>query len=578
MKKVISVNIGGLVFQIDDEAYRKLDAYITALRNQFADTEGGDEIIHDIEFRIAEIFTEKTKRSGQSAVMPEDIEEIVRIMGAPRDLQGEEDEQPHTANTSSTEQTSSTQEEPDPGLHDERENDKSSDWKTAGEPLDSPYAGRKRFYRDAEDKWLGGVCSGFATYVGIDPLIVRLAFLLFLIAGGSGAVLYLVLWAIVPEAKTASDRLQAKGEKVTIDSIERSIRKEAKDLKKRFKDFSHKAEQYAKDAEKYADKAGRQAESVSDEIEREARDIANRAEKKGRDFFVETGDSFRRMFRGGTRMILVLIIGVLMLTIFSSFAALAGTAGYVQLWLPGFTDHVFSTETQSTLAGLGLALVLAIPVVVTIYKAMKFILGIKGATKGVDAAFMFAWIIGLGMVITVGTRVAMEFQREVSFREEVPLNTGSASTVYLNLSNETEYAEYPFDSKSVGLIGDSLLFHRVDLDIRRAPDNRFSLETIRRARGLDRKQARLNARSIGFSYSQPVDSVLELSDWYQLHNSTWRDQQLGLVFNVPVGKGVVIGENLHPMISRVETDGWLGHSELYNQPLIMSEDGLVLEQ
>jgi hypothetical protein len=127
-------------------------------------------------------------------------------------------------------------------------------------------------------------------------------------------------------------------------------------------------------------------------------------------------------------------------------------------------------------------------------------------------------------------------------------------------------------------VGDSLLFHRVDLDIRRAPDNRFSLETIRRARGLDRKQARLNARSIGFSYSQPVDSVLELSDWYQLHNSTWRDQELGLVFNVPVGKGVVIGENLHPMISRVETDGWLGHSELYNQPLIMSEGGLILEQ
>jgi phage shock protein PspC (stress-responsive transcriptional regulator) len=510
--------------------------------------------------------------------MPEDIDEIVRIMGAPRDLQGEEDEQPHTANASSTEQTSSTREEPDPGLHDERENDKSSDWKNAGEPLDSPYAGRKRFYRDPEDKWLGGVCSGFATYVGLDPLIVRLAFLLFLIAGGSGAVLYLVLWAIVPEAKTASDRLQAKGEKVTIDSIERSIRKEAKDLKKRFKDFSHKAEQYAKDAEKYADKAGKQAESVSDEIEREARDIANRAEKKGRDFFVETGDSFRRMFRGGTRMILVLIIGVLMLTIFASFAALAGTAGYVQLWLPGFTDHVFSTETQSTLAGLGLALVLAIPVVVTIYKAMKFILGIKGGTKGIDAAFMFAWVIGLGMVITVGTRVAMEFQREVSFREEVPLNTGNASTVYLNLSNGAEYAEYPFDSKSVGLVGDSLLFHRVDLDIRRAPDNRFSLETIRRARGLDRKQARLNARSIGFSYSQPVDSVLELSDWYQLHNSTWRDQELGLVFNVPVGKGVVIGENLHPMISRVETDGWLGHSELYNQPLIMSEGGLILEQ
>lgn len=562
MKKVIRVNIGGLVFQIDNEAYDKLDSYISALRKQFEGTEGGEEIIHDIEFRIAEIFQEKTKRENREAILTEDIDEIIRVMGAPKDLE-EEEESPSAARPES---------ETGPAAPEEAEPETAG--ADAGDPTPPPpdprYEGRKRFYRNADDKLLGGVCSGLATYIDADPLVVRLAFILFTLAASAGIWLYIILWILVPEARTTSAKLQQRGEKVTVESIEKAIKRETRDLQKRFKDFQ-------KNPKEYFDKAERRAQDIAKQAEREAKDIADRAERKAKDFFVETGDPLRRMFRGGARLFAGLIVAAVAVGVVVITVALVGSAGYVRFGLPGFADYVFSTGTQSTLATAGMALVLAVPLVVLLYKAMKLMLNLRIGTRGLDGLFLAAWVVGVALVVGVGTRVAMEFQREVSYREEAPLAVAPSGVFRLNrMDDRFGNAVDWFDFETVRVYEDTVLFQDVELDIRKADDGRYALYTIRRARGQDRRDARNNARDIHYAFRQDGDSVVELSDWYALRHRTWRDQRLDLLFTVPVGRGLIIDPSLRPIVDDVETDG-LDRSSLYGVPLIMSDRGLVAQ-
>ncbi|MCR6720202.1 MAG: PspC domain-containing protein [Chitinophagaceae bacterium] len=171
MKKIININLSGRVIPIEDAAYEKLQGYIESLRRYFANEEGRDEIINDIESRIAELMSDKV-RKGAAAVTEADIEEIIASMGRPEDfdaIDAEETESAH-AHTQSNESRTS-------------------------------YARHKggRLYRDNSDKFIGGVCSGIANYINTDPAIVRILFAIITFGGfGLGFIIYLLLWMILP--------------------------------------------------------------------------------------------------------------------------------------------------------------------------------------------------------------------------------------------------------------------------------------------------------------------------------------------------------------------------------------------
>ena len=558
MKKVMSVNIGGLVFQIDNEAYAKLDGYIGALEKQFQGTEGSDEIIGDIESRIAEIFQDKMK-AGRESIRMEDIDEIVQIMGAPKDLQQDSEDIPVTATTqpSAAESTPSatTGRDATSGTTSSAGSEQQAR-KTA--PKEERYAaeesvgpGPKRFYRNGEDKVLGGVCSGFATYIDADPLVVRLAFLLAVLGFGVGPILYFILWIVVPEAKTTSDKLQMKGEKVTIDSIEKSIRKEADDLKKRFEGFK-------------------------DEIGNNPDHPVNRYEKRGRDFFGGAGNFIARLFRFGFKVFVGLLVAVIAVSIFSAIFGVTSGLGYATFLFPGALGLLFSSASQANMMLLGLMAVISIPLIIIAYKSFRFLLGIKVGTKPLDALFLISWIIGLGLVIVVGTRIGSEFQREVSYREEVPLQINPIKTIYLN-KLDPPARKFKHEDKlkmdGVSFSDDSLFFQRLKLDIEPSSNQEFALYTVRRARGKNRDQAVENARSISYRFRER-DSILALSGEYTINESTWRGQVLSLVVEVPVGKQIVIDERLRNMLDDVSMKVYLPDEELYNRPLLMSPNGL----
>ncbi len=211
MNKIFNINLGGYPFVIDDDAYAHLKWYIQTIKSHFSDSEGCDEIIGDIEVRMAELFTEKLA-NGQSIVSRKELDEVIKIMGTPEDFGAQ--------STNSFEDRSQDQ---------ARSKKKKYKIKTG-----------KRLFRDEEEKVLGGVCAGVAAYLGIeDPLWVRLITVV-LCFSGIGFIPYIILWIIVPAAKTSGDRLAMKGEPVNIHNIGKMVEEE-------IHDFSEKVTEFGKD-------------------------------------------------------------------------------------------------------------------------------------------------------------------------------------------------------------------------------------------------------------------------------------------------------------------------------------------
>src|SRR5690606_13511357 len=180
MKKIININLAGRVIPIEDSAYERLQAYIESLRRYFVMEEGRDEIINDIESRIAELMNEKV-RKGATSVTDADIDEIISSMGRPEDFAAEDAADAGTGSAYASNAETMT---------------------GAKSTFKKP---RGRLYRNMSDRFLGGVCSGVANYLNVDPAIIRLLFAIITFGGfGFGVILYILLWIILP-AKPLED-------------------------------------------------------------------------------------------------------------------------------------------------------------------------------------------------------------------------------------------------------------------------------------------------------------------------------------------------------------------------------------
>lgn len=174
MKKIISINIGGKVFQINDDAFKKLDTYIKHLQKHFSAEQGGDEIMEDMEARMSELLSEKTN-NGSNPVGYEEVMHVINTIG-------------------------------DPSQFDEHSKEQSSRNNNYKEDKYQPR--QKKLYRDTEDKVFFGVCSGLGYYFGVDALIIRLAFIIMLFTFGSPILIYLLLTILVPKAISYEEKVQ----------------------------------------------------------------------------------------------------------------------------------------------------------------------------------------------------------------------------------------------------------------------------------------------------------------------------------------------------------------------------------
>lgn len=224
MNKTININLGGHPFIIDEKAYDLLSTYLNRLESHFSYSEGCEEIIEDIEMRIAELFNERLKT--RQIVTTADFDYIVEVMGKPEDLGCSTESDEHSTYA---------------------ENGTAESGRNAYE-----FKVGKKIFRDEENKLVGGVCSGISTYIGLeDPIWVRVLFAVFFFGLGFGGVAYLVLWMAIPAAKTRQDRMAMRGKKIDINSIAKTIENEFNNLSESLSDMGDVYKQKRKEKTKH---------------------------------------------------------------------------------------------------------------------------------------------------------------------------------------------------------------------------------------------------------------------------------------------------------------------------------------
>lgn len=192
MKITVSVNLGGYSFNIDEDAYAELKRYLKNLEMHFAGEESSSEILSDIESRMAELFKARLT-SYKQVINIQDVNQVISVMGHPEDFS--DNEGPTRKEKFST-----------PGAH--------------------------RMYRDPDKRIIGGICAGMGAYWDIEPWIVRIIFIAITMAGGLGILIYLILYIVLPEAKTTAQKIEMKGDPVNIHNIKESVKKEFDTVRK----------------------------------------------------------------------------------------------------------------------------------------------------------------------------------------------------------------------------------------------------------------------------------------------------------------------------------------------------------
>jgi phage shock protein PspC (stress-responsive transcriptional regulator) len=275
MKKNISINLQGMIFHIEEDGYEQLSQYLAAIKTYFSSYKGHEEIIADIEARIAEIFYAKLSPTKQ-VITREDVQALIAQMGSVADFQRieeeEEQEQAHTYAGTGPEQASGQayqQASTSKRIYSDQSrkvvggvaagiaNYLNTDplwirlflvflvliapvtagisagvvviayllcWLAFPKSYSLPETSSKKLFRDPRDKKLGGVASGMAYFFGTDVAVIRLLFLISVFLGGFGIIAYIVLWIIVPEASSITDQAQMQGNPVTLSGIEESLK------------------------------------------------------------------------------------------------------------------------------------------------------------------------------------------------------------------------------------------------------------------------------------------------------------------------------------------------------------------
>ncbi len=344
MKRTVTANISGIVFYIEEDAFHELEAYLKRIREHLAEEEGIEEIMEDIEARLAELFKERTGKSKE-VITDQDVAEVIGIMGRPEDLY-------------------------DKGEAEAEE-----------EEADQAYAGPKngpdkRVYRNPDDKLLGGVCSGISAYMGWDPLWLRLGFVLATLLVGTGPLLYIILWVIIPEARTRNEKLHMRGESINLDNLKRRMKEEGEELKDRFGRFKE--------------------EMKSEDVKGHGRQVGQRLKELFQGILYWLGKSAEKL-GGGLLLLFALSFTIIL---FVGYAGGGDHFTFVHTPETNYTFNAFLAEhiqdsLHRTLFKSSFFLAIGIPMFAFFFYGSKILFGFQRRLRSFGPLLFILWIIGL---------------------------------------------------------------------------------------------------------------------------------------------------------------------------------------
>lgn len=488
MKKTFTANLNGTVFHIEEDAYDQLQRYLANIRAKFSGSSEAEEIMSDIENRIAELFHERLQ--GRQAVSMMDVDHVIQVMGQPEDYV-DDDAEPASGQSG---------------------------------PAGQYTRGRthKRLFRNPDDRWIGGVLSGLAAYFGHNPLWYRIAFILILIGGwGSPVLAYLLMWALVPEAVGAAEKLEMNGEPVTVDNIKRMFEEGAE----RVKDGAQKVASEAKEmGHKYKEQGYRMAY--------ESQSIGYRLL-----------DVFGKLL-GIFLLFVSIILGLTLISaLVGSSAAWTGSTFTGGTGLMGLAGFIFPDATSSVLFVLSTMALCLIPVLLLLLGSLWLLFRVH-TPRWLGWSLTVAFIVALALASWTGIRLGMDFSNRAEQSTSTNLPSPADGPLTVKVSNAAEYTEYQswgfvngrfyMNSNLVDLTGDSVHFNISHLNVELSPDSSFHLVAKRLARGGSQQEAYVRAGHISNSFSWQ-DDTLGLSSRFSFpKEDRMRAQQVRYVLQVPM--------------------------------------------
>ncbi len=480
MNKTVNINLANILFHIDEDAFNKMRRYLESVRRSFANTPGSDEILADIEARIAELFHEKLENERQ-VISNKEVDEVIAIMGQPEDYMVDEDifeDEPRSSRTT----------EPKKG---------------------------KKLYRDTDNKYVAGVSAGLAHYLSIDPIWVRLLWIVLTFGSGGGFILlYGLLWILLPEASTTAQKLDMRGEAINISNIERKVKEGFEDVTERIKSVDYD-------------------------------EVGNKVKSSGKTFFDTLGDIIMFFFKVFGKFIGIILIITGAATIIGMFIGMltVGTLDWIHLpGLDGFLNNV--TESPVWLMSLLFFFVIGIPFFFLLYLGLKILVtNLKSIGNIAKFSLLGLWLISLISLIVIGVREAAShaFDGSVKVKEELYLpNATDTVNIRLVASELWDNRVHMRMDDMVMTYDDNgepiLLSDDVRFRLRKSEDSIMRIEIRKEANGPSILEARSTAEIIDYNY-QVTGSTIVLDDFLTASGETsrFKGQEVRVNLYIPVG-------------------------------------------
>ncbi len=484
MNKTTNIHLAQTLFSLDENAYALLKNYLEKLERLFKNTEGAKDILEDIEARIAELFTD-LKKDNLYVISVADVEQVIETLGTPEDLAGEEE----PAETS------------------------------------SQYNGPKKLFRDPDDRFLGGVAGGLSHYVGLDSVWIRLIMLILFFSSVGGVVLvYVLLWILIPEAKTTADKLMMKGEPVNVSTIKKKIKEEIDQVGDKVKDVDYE-------------------------------NLGNQLKKKSKDF----SDLLLKLARGVVKL-LTLLIGVFLLFM-SSIVLLA-------IFISTVVGSAFSAMVPQEIMQFGLSL--DIPVFILGFFALLivgipfiflFTLGLQllSQNKSVMSrlsklVLLGLWILSLITLMVFGVIESKSFAINAKSTQNIAWEQQTQDTLKIYLNEDHKYRETVTVFNQFTLVeNESGEKYRLDNNIRllitESKDNTLAMTIEKNAKGWSQSKASKTTEAIDYNLDY-YDNKLMIDDfWLSPINHKNNPESVRLNLSVPEGKYLFIDNDLGAFLS-----------------------------
>ncbi|WP_420323000.1 PspC domain-containing protein [Flagellimonas sp.] len=518
MNKTVNINLANTLFHIDDTAFNKLKRYLESLKRSFSGTPGSDEIIADIEARIAELFLEKMENERQ-VITEKEVDAVINVMGQPEDYMVDED---------------IFEDEP-------RKTQKQTARKS------------KKLYRDMDQKYIGGVCAGLEHYLGLDALWIRLIFILLAVFTGFGLIAYILLWILVPEAATTSQKLDMSGEPINISNIERKVKEGFDDVADSIKSVDYEK-------------------------------VGNKVKSSSKTFFDTIGEIIMFLFKIFGKFIGIILIIIGASTLIGLFVAMFTVGMFDAVNLPGvdFYEIVGTTGAPVWLVSILLFLAFGIPFFFLLYLGLKILVNnLKSIGNIAKFSLLGLWLISIGTLFALGIRQAAEFSHvgSVNIKDQMVMAEQSDTLTIRMKDSDYEHGmedihfgrmTFTYDENDNRL----LISDDVDIKIRKSDDGYVKLNIRKDSHGSSMLTARERAKQINYGYELTENEVV-LDEFLTTSTSNKaRNQEVTTTIYIPEGKVITFEESTRGHIGRgIRNDRDLYRSGIVEYTWIMGEDG-----